>query len=174
MSYLEKLIHFQNKVHIEAELLSHRTDLASLKLPETEERENSELDEFQVRIGVCIKDIFECFVREFKPDVSSYLDIIGIYPYLLETWVERSIGEYNLPNHKQIDMAVFRYAWKWLSTTELSMKICDQLHPCYGYDIQMYAGVRSHSTDISSNNPHRHVIKIIMVAPLGTGCCIIL
>lgn len=180
-NYQRQVASFQRWIHTDSELVT-RTGLSSpsaassfstISAVVSTSRSIKEEAQFQEKLAEHVKNIFACFIRAFSPETALTIVTYGIYPFLLETWVERNLSEPAREFYQQIDIEVFRYVWEYLLKHPQTSSITVIGHPYENYEIHMYATVRNQVLK-DGKNLCRNVIYIVLRPSKSCGCCTIL
>lgn len=173
MNYQLKFDDLQNKIHIEeAKLQRCKDKIIDNKLKNLINPDDQRIIEFKTAIGVHIHNIFDCYVKDFLTYFSTKICTNGALPYVLETWIERSMAENTETVHRQLDVAVFNHIWEWLQTNPLHYTISDSDDSFFGFVISMYSKSRKRSID--GGKYKRRVINIVLEQSTTSSCCSIM
>jgi hypothetical protein len=159
----QKLKEFQKNIAIAVDILESNPSNSILG-------NEDNLNKFHAKVEEHVTKMFKDMVDAFNGDIASTVLTGGIFPHLLETWIDHKFGdalpEYNIEFNKD----VFNHICNWIKDHPQSYTIKDKNHPFCGHSIKMYSDLRYNS--LIDDNRGQRVVKIVL-GPLVKKSCII-
>lgn len=129
------------------------------------------LNKFHAKVGEHVVKMFSHIIEAFNGDVASTVLTGGIFPHLLETWIDHKFGDVMPEYSIEFNKDSFTHIWYWIKDHPQMHHIKEKNHPFFGHIIKMYSDIRYNS--FVDENRGQRVVKITL-GPFIKETCVIL